>query len=286
MDVYLDGAFMLNAVVDYLLLAGSARLCGTSPRRARLLLAAGLGGVYAALGFLPGLDWLTALPCRMAVLVLLVVLAFGAGHRLPMQGALFVLLSLAMCGLLLALSSLLQVQVWLLDGRAYYAVGFGSLILTAGATYCVAWLLLQGTAAHTSAELLPAVLRMEERESRFTVLYDTGNTLRDPFTGRGVPVVSWRAAAPLMPQISADQLQRCAAQPVWGVEQLAKLASQCRARLIPYRAVGTQSGMLLAIWCDEIQVGKRSWGRGLVAISPTELSDGGGYEGLTGGAME
>ena len=52
-------------------------------------------------------------------------------------------------------------------------------------------------------------------------------------------------------------------------------------RLIPYRAVGTASGLLLALPCT-IEIGKQCK-TGLVAFSPSPLSDGGGYEALTGG---
>ena len=149
MEVYVDGAFVLNALVDYLLLAGGARLAGAVQRRRRLVLASLLGGSYAALSFLPGLAWLTGLPCRMVVLIGILLLAYGTGRRALIQSVLFLLLCLALCGLVLALSSLLGAQIWLLGGRAYYAVGFGSLVLLAGALYCGSWQLLQGTAAHT-----------------------------------------------------------------------------------------------------------------------------------------
>ena len=46
--VYVDLAFAVNAVIDYLLLVCSARLSGAAIRRGRLLLAAALGGGFAA----------------------------------------------------------------------------------------------------------------------------------------------------------------------------------------------------------------------------------------------
>ena len=57
-------------------------------------------------------------------------------------------------------------------------------------------------------------------------------------------------------------------------------------RLIPFRAVGTGSGLLLALPCEEVRIGKSVQKNGLVAFSPTPVSDGGGYEALTGGKCD
>ena len=50
-----------------------------------------------------------------------------------------------------------------------------------------------------------------------------------------------------------------------------------------YRAVGVECGMLLALRARGIAVDGRPLGRLLVALSPTALDDGGGYQALIGG---
>lgn len=55
MVVYLDRVFLLNLLVDYLLLLSAAQLSGRTLSRLRLLLCAAGGGLYAAATFLPGL---------------------------------------------------------------------------------------------------------------------------------------------------------------------------------------------------------------------------------------
>ena len=52
---------------------------------------------------------------------------------------------------------------------------------------------------------------------------------------------------------------------------------------MPYRAVGVSHALLLAIKVDRAKVGKEDYGPILVALSPTPLSDGGGYHALVGG---
>lgn len=46
--VYIDALFLLNLIVNYLLLLAAARLAGEPLRRLRLAAGAALGGLYAA----------------------------------------------------------------------------------------------------------------------------------------------------------------------------------------------------------------------------------------------
>lgn len=52
--------------------------------------------------------------------------------------------------------------------------------------------------------------------------------------------------------------------------------------LLPFRSVGTPSGLLLAVRSDYIEVGGRRYPRTPVALSEHPVSDGGGYHALWG----
>ena len=90
--------------------------------------------------------------------------------------------------------------------------------------------------------------------------------------------VDWQAAKRLFPAELSLTAEDFAAP--------AALALRLQAeapRLIPYRAVGVASGLLLALPC-EITIGTETK-HGLVAFSPTPVSDGGAYDALTGGVI-
>ena len=148
MGVYLDVVFALNGAVNYFLLCAAGRLCGAMPPRRRLIGAAVFGALYACAVFLPGLRFLSGALWRAVALAVMLALACGLRRRTVRLGAVFLALSLALCGLLLVLSGALGAKVRLLEGVAYYALGFPTLVLTAGAVYLGAWLLLQGVMAH------------------------------------------------------------------------------------------------------------------------------------------
>ena len=112
-----------------------------------------------------------------------------------------------------------------------------------------------------------------------TALQDTGNTLTDPVTGRPVLVAEGTRMKPLLPSDVLELLW----DPTAAMERFGQEPWGRRLRLLPYRAVGVDCGFLLAVRCDQVSVGGKDYGGLLVALSPTPVSDGGGYQALFGG---
>ena len=119
-------------------------------------------------------------------------------------------------------------------------------------------------------------LTFSQRVVSMTALHDTGLSLSDPVTNRPVVVAYWRDMAWLLPA-GAD-----VARPI----ECARLCHDRGihgVRLVPYRAVGVESGMFLAFPTQKVRVNGRDMGSLLLALSPTPVSDGGAYQGLFGG---
>ena len=68
--IYLDELFLLNFVVDYLLLLAAGRLSGEILRRGWLALGAAIGAAYAAAAVLPGMGFLLHPLCKLGAAVL------------------------------------------------------------------------------------------------------------------------------------------------------------------------------------------------------------------------
>lgn len=100
--IYIDLLFGLNLCANYLLLLMAGRMCGKPLRRWLLGLAAALGAGYAALLFLPGLEWLAAAPCKLAAGVLMVLTAYGRERGLAKVTLCFFAASAALGGLVWA----------------------------------------------------------------------------------------------------------------------------------------------------------------------------------------
>ena len=112
------------------------------------------------------------------------------------------------------------------------------------------------------------------RSFTLKTLLDSGHTLTEPATNRPVLVADWRALAPCLPAgLRADD-------PVSGMALCR--AAGVRGQLIPYRAVGVERGLLLALRSDGVRVDGREQGELLVALSPTPVDGGEGIQALLG----
>lgn len=250
MPVYLDVLMVLNFLVDLLLLVGTNRLSGFPSGMKRCVIAAALGGVYGGVCVLPGFTFLSGTLWRVVSLALMAGIGFGFRRDALRRGILFVLLSMALGGVVVGLDS----------------GSFWTLLVAAGAV-CVMCLI--GFRGKIGAQYVP----VRVGDCRFTALMDTGNTLTDPLTGQQILVVSVGIGQKLL-NIGAEELS----DPLKAMGRIPGL------RLVPFHAVGRSGGVLPVKRFEDVQIG--SWrGSCLVAFAPNEVGQGKPYEALTGGAL-
>ena len=241
-------AAILNFCVNALLLLGTARMAGRRVPALRLLLASLLGAAYGVGCMSQELRFLGKLPWRLVSLALMSVTAFGLEGKL---GCIFAVLTMALSGAALGAGrgGLWQLPLYALGVFFLTRYAFGPL----------------------GRRLLPVTLTGNGKQLHLTALADTGNELRDPITGRPVLVVDC-AAAQTLTGLSPQELR----QPLRTLET----ARVPGLRLIPYRAVGAEKGLLLGMGLPMVEVGGRR-GPGLVAFAPQEF--GGEYQAIAGG---
>lgn len=277
--VYIDRVAVLNLAVNYLLLLTTATLAGTTLRRLRFLLCAALGAAYAVGVFL----WpLLAHPlCKVGVGTVMALLAFRREVRQWRLTALFWLLSGGLAGLLLALG-LLAGSPQSIVRRVYYAdISWPVLLGTAAGFYGLLHLVFRQTARHEGGELMEIEVVVAGRRCRLRALRDNGNSLRDPVRGQPVLVAETAALAQLWPREAAEILE-AEAPPEEKMARLHAAGVTIPFVLLPFRAVGTAGGLLLACRSDYIRIGRRTVAHTLVALTDTQVGAG-GYQALWGG---
>lgn len=273
--VYIDLLFLLNLIANYLLLLAAGRMAGAALVRWRIGLGAAAGALYAALIFLPGMVWLASWPCKLAAGVLMALAAYGGERHLLRVTVLFFGSSAALAGAVLGLELLGSTSLTLENGVLYTPIDVRLLLLSFVICYFVLSLFFRRVGRH-GGELVRMNIDLEGKTVDVTALRDTGHSLTDPADNRPVVVAYCETLAEAVP-VWADPTD-----PIGSVERCHAAGSR-QARLIPYRAVGVECGMLLALRSRQVTVDGRPLGRLLVALSPTPLDDGGGYQALIGG---
>ena len=253
MKLYLPSAILISALIDLLLLLTVCRMYGLPAQRYRLVAASALGGGYTGSCLVSGFYFLGNIFWRLVFLAMMAIIAFGLQWKTARPCIMFLLLNLAVSGV-----------VGAVNASSVWAVVGGGLIIAA---MCLIFCRGSGMGNYISVELLYG-----KKHLQLTALCDTGNTLRDPLTGRSVLVIGADAAYQLT-GLTKDQLRN----PVESVGVLPGL------RLIPYHTIGQPRGLLLALYLPKVKIG--NWqGSSLVALAPECVGSESTYQALTGGA--
>ena len=255
--IYIDRLFILNFICDYLILLGSARVCGVLLRRVRYAMASLFGAAYAVVSVLPGFAFLTLLPIKLASGVLMALIAFAREPKFWRCAVVFFAVSAVFGGTLWALS----VQGGGMQNAVYLPVSMPVLVLGFGIIYAALSIVFRRTAKSTGKTVHTVVIGFCGQSVTLRALYDSGNCLYDPMTGSEVLIAGAEQLAPLFGERAKD---------LSPTELITLYAG--KMRLIPYSAVGTQSGLLPAFRPDSLTVDSKAREDILVAISPTAVS--------------
>lgn len=269
--IYIDSVFCLNGITDYFLLLVTAKLAGIPLRRRRYCIAAVVGGMYAVGCFLPGGAFLVRMPVKVAVGVLLGVIAYGGEERLARLMLLLFLIACGLAGCVLALGMLSGGGFPMIRGIFYTDIDARVLLVSVTAFYMVLSVLFRACAAHgINGRMIPVSLGVCGQCVSFSALYDTGNSLRDPVTGKEILVLSkdlWRSILPW--DLSKEMQQR--QNPEEQLLFLRRAAPGLSPRLLPYRTAGNEGQLLLTIRTENMEIGGIALKEGLAALLPISL---------------
>lgn len=244
--VYVDVLLVVNFFMTLLLLLLTAALTKQPRRTGRLCIAAMLGAAYSLILLAPELPTWVVVLSKIAVALVLVLAAFGFGSVKKYLRCLlcFLAANFVLLGFI--------VGVWLLfrprrivvkNSAVYFDLPARTLLLLALAAYVLALLILRLYEKHAGRRaLLELTVDTGARQVRCFALADSGNRLREPFSG--APVIVARRS--LFPDMETP-------------------------RVIPYQTVGGE-GMLTAFRPHRVTVhsGKRRGTVGEVYVALSE----------------
>ena len=247
--VYADLTFLLNAGLNYLVFCCTMRLSGLPVRRLRVLAASALGGLYAVLAAVPAYRFLlTALLAKCAVSLAMVWIVFGRDPYFLRRYLLFLAASCTLSGACVGAAAILR------RTESPWAVFLASALFCA---FVLSVVFRRSGRPEMAERLVEATIACGGKSVAVTLLWDTGNTLRDPESGQAVCVVWEKALEPLGKQMY---------------------------RKIPFRSLGQTAGELDCFTCDSITIGGETRQGCPIGVSPHPLGE--GYAGLWGGETE
>lgn len=254
---YIVLASCLNVVVQFLLLFGTGYLCGCPPSIIRMLAGAAVSGVFAGISILCPMSFLGRPAWRLVGIILFSWIAFGGGRGFCGKTAVHFVISMALEGVVSGIS---EKNKWMIIPAAM-CICFMCIYISLG--------------IREQKELVSVDLSFKGKKLSLTAMCDSGNTLRDPLTGKPVLVVGADVAQHLT-GLTQEQLKN--------PSETMLRASLPGLHLIPYRTISSAGGLLLALRIHNVRIG--SWrGNALVALAPEVLEANNRYQALTGGTI-
>lgn len=190
MYIYADILIITNIYVDFLLIKSAALLTHSPLRTGRGIFAAFIGSIFSLAIFLPKSFSYILIPLKLISSALIVLAAFGfeSGGRFFRRFAVFYLCAFIYGGLGTGLAFLFGGRfITARNGVIYADFSMPALVITSIAAYACIAVYRRFTDADGSGEYTVIISDCGKTES-FKAVADTGNVLKDSFTGKYVIV--------------------------------------------------------------------------------------------------
>ena len=214
--VYVDVLVALNIIVSFFLIKSVCAIAREKPKTVRVLIGSVMGGAYSLVIFLPEVHTALSIVGRIAFLMIVTVTVFGFGSvRRCLRCYLLLCIASMLCaGVLVALWLLLLPQaVMLRNGSFYLDVSFVQLVIVCALVYIGARVFSRFLAKRAADEMSVRLeIAFMGKKVNANGIIDTGNTLRDSFTGEAVSVISQSLALSLL----SDEYFKAAIEPMGG----------------------------------------------------------------------
>jgi stage II sporulation protein GA (sporulation sigma-E factor processing peptidase) len=250
-EVYADVTFLINFIMDFVILWATARLARITPVIKRIAAAAFLGGIYAVGSLIPQLAFFYSFPLKVvfSCLMLFIGLPIASWDSFKKIIVFFYGINFTVAGATIAVSYMIDVNT-LSDYSMYFWL-FGGLLSA----------LLIGIfgGKYLSTRIIPNLLkfkvemRFEQKVCTGQGFLDTGNSLKDPLTNKPVIVAEYDWLRNCLPD-DFKQAMETNLDEEHMLDELIVTSWSNRLRLIPFTSIGKKNGMLVGIRADEVKV--------------------------------
>ena len=258
MVIYAEYLFLENAVTGGLILLLTAKISGIHCKKIFLILGSILCGIYSFVLFLDSVNSFAILLSKLLFSVVVVTFVFHPKRlrQFARITLIFYLISFAMGGITIGLMYFLG--IWgVTQNSSIYLGGLGYLYIFLGCivTYFIFYMFSGFIKGRLVKERTYADVKITIEGKAVTIkgMVDTGNFLKDPFTGKPVLIISADAAKQLLPSELVDEAVKCEKGQLLS-DGLMNCSYANRIRTIPYQSIGEERGYLVGIRPDSVSI--------------------------------
>lgn len=291
MYVYAEYLILENVIINYIILYVTKKITRTETSKLRLLIAALIGSVYTLVMFFPSLNFMTKFTVKVAISVLIIIFAFNPEKFSNFIRLLstFYVTAFVFAGATFALFYVMNTNFSVYNG-VFYIKDFPIRFLILGIT--LSFILIKYVFKYLQIKLgktdvlTNVIINLNNKQANIVALVDTGNSLKEPISQRPVIIVEFFAIKDLLPEkvqnlflenedLDLDEI----------TDIMIESVDEIKLRVIPFKAIGTENGILLGFKPDEILIMNEATERKIeeeivVGIYNNKLSNDNKYKGL------
>ncbi len=261
--VYIDVLFVINLIINYLLLWTTSKISKKRASTMRILAGACLGAVYAVVMFFPAFKIYYTFIAKILFSMVLIAVTFNIEKAREFVKVLtiFYVVSFTFGGAALGLFYFTNVGAFIgalvSNGVIYFTLPWKVLLLSSMIAYIIIRITWSIIARKMGREnmFVPLVIIFDNKSICVNALIDTGNSLYDPISKFPVVVVEFNAIKELLPEDIQQIFSECSEN---DLNLISKIMSNSdwvsRFRLIPFTSLGKENGMLIGFKPDEVEI--------------------------------
>ncbi len=201
--IYVDVLLIVNLLITYVLLMLTCAVLRTYVKKLRLFIGSVIGAIYSLIVLAPEIHFLLSVLLKFFMCTSIVCLTFSLRsiRKIVRFSISFFAVNISFSGLLLLLENLFQNSlVYVKNANIYIHVEFPFLLIG----MCICYLLLKFIILFfqrmPSNEIYTVRIYIDGVYVETTAMFDSGNTLLDPFSGKPVCILNKDVLLPLMPK--------------------------------------------------------------------------------------
>lgn len=265
MVIYADVIFIVNFISSYLMLFILAKCVSKIRlRKIRLTAASALGAAAATVIFCTEISVYAALILRvLSVFAMIFTAFFEQRKQFFEQIVYFTLMSGIMIFSMIMLTALMKntVAVAVKSGIAYFDIPQKTFLLMFAASYFIMLFFVKVFKNRKNKKYYIMSVTHNDKTVTVTALFDSGNLLREPVTGKYVSILEWNSVKELF---GAD----------YDFSEIENHADDMKLWIVPFSTIGNPSGILFAFLADKISIPeeKKTYAKSFVGIYGASLS--------------
>lgn len=278
MVIYADEIFLINFVAAYILLyALGAFINKIKIKKKRLIAASAINGIASVVIFTAEMPLYISHSLRvLSVFLVMSISFFELRRQILKQIIWFLFLSGIITFSMIFILSVFEGTVGMMikAGIVYFSIPPVIFVITLVISYVIMFLFIKMFKNRKNKRYYILTLTHNDKSITLTALFDSGNLLREPITGKYVTIVEWEKVKELL---GAD----------YEFSALENYMEELKLWAVPFRAFGKSEGIIFAFMADKLTIHeeKRTEEKVFIGIYEKPLSSGREYSALLSADM-